>query len=73
MTFLGIAGSQHQSEFNFFVGIFLAATKISTAHKDKVSIPGVFGILILSAWLRASQRPCHLICLFNTLFLGAKQ
>lgn len=38
MTFVGIAGSQNQSEFNPFVGIFLATTKISTGHKDKVSI-----------------------------------
>lgn len=73
MTFVGIAGSQHQSKFNLFAGIFLATTKIFTAHKDKVSIPGVFAILVLSAWLRASWGPCHLICLLNMLFLGAKQ
>lgn len=42
MTSVGIAGSQHQSEFNLFVGIFLAATKISMAHKDEVSVPGFF-------------------------------
>jgi len=68
MTFVGIAGSQHQSEFNRFVGIFLAATKTSTAHKDNVSSVGVFAILILNASLRACQRLCHLICLLNTLF-----
>lgn len=73
MTSVGIAGFQHRSEFNLFVGFFLAATKISTAHKDEVSIPGVFAILLLSALLRASQRPCPLICLFNIFFLGAKQ
>lgn len=42
MTSVGIAGSQHQSEFNLFVGIFLAATEISMAHKDEVSVPGFF-------------------------------
>lgn len=58
MTFVGIAGSRHQLEFKLFVRIFLASTKMSTACKDEVSIPDAFAILILSALLRASQRPC---------------
>lgn len=54
MTFLGIAGFQHHLEFNLFVRIFLVATKMPTAHKDKASVPGVFAILIVSISLRAS-------------------
>lgn len=38
MTFVGIAGSQHQSEFNSFVGIFLTTTKISTGRKDPFEV-----------------------------------
>lgn len=47
MTFVGIAGSLHQLEFNLFVGIFWAATKMSTARKDEVSIPDAFAILLI--------------------------